>query len=102
MQRRTSHDEKAGFFRSMMTHRDRFLQLVRQTLGSNEARNLAARFAMVELEDGSFYDMSQDYFRFMFEPGIEPTNNHPEQQIRHCVIDRHITQERAAPASFRV
>lgn len=37
-------------------------------------------------------EMSQDYFRFMFEPGAEPTNNHTEQQIRHCVIDRRITQ----------
>ena len=24
----------------------------------------------------------------MFEPGVEPTNNHSEQQVRHCVIDR--------------
>ena len=38
------------------------------------------------------YDMSQDYFWFLFESGVEPTNNHSEQQIRHCVIDRRITQ----------
>ncbi|HJN07455.1 MAG TPA: transposase, partial [Pirellulaceae bacterium] len=38
------------------------------------------------------YDLSQDYFRFMFAPDVEPTNNHSEQQIRHCVIDRKITQ----------
>jgi transposase len=38
------------------------------------------------------YDLSQDYFRFMFHAEIEPTNNHSEQQIRHCVIDRRITQ----------
>ncbi len=24
--------------------------------------------------------------------GVEPTNNHTEQQVRHCVIDRRITQ----------
>ena len=36
--------------------------------------------------------MSQDYFRFMFAAGVEPTNNHSEQQVRHCVIDRRITQ----------
>ncbi len=36
--------------------------------------------------------MSQDYFRFMFEANVEPTNNHSEQQVRHCVIDRRITQ----------
>ncbi len=28
----------------------------------------------------------------MFESGVEPTNNHSEQQVRHCVIDRRITQ----------
>ena len=38
------------------------------------------------------YDLSQDYFRFMFVEGVEPTNNHNEQQIRLCVIDRRITQ----------
>ncbi len=47
---------------------------------------------MVELEEGGSYDMSQDYFRFMSVPGVEPTNNHTEQQIRHCVIDRRVTQ----------
>ena len=26
------------------------------------------------------------------QPGGEPTNNHNEQQLRHCVIDRRITQ----------
>ena len=36
--------------------------------------------------------MSEDYFRFLFSPGVEPTNNHSEQQIRHIVIDRRITQ----------
>jgi len=28
----------------------------------------------------------------MFTEGVEPTNNHSEQQIRQCVIDRKITQ----------
>ena len=46
---------------------------------------------VVELDGGSHYDMSVDYFRFMFADGVEPTNNHSEQQIRHCVIDRRIT-----------
>lgn len=44
---------------------------------------------------------SQDYFRFMFEPGVEPTNNHSEQQIRHCVIDRRITQGTRSEAGQR-
>jgi hypothetical protein len=86
-----------GFHRSMLTHRDRFLELVRQPPSSKEARNLAARFAIVEYLDEQSsetgrYDLSQDYFRFMFAEGVEPTNNHSEQQIRHCVIDRRITQ----------
>ena len=86
-----------GFRRSMMIHRDRFLELVRQPPSTKEAANLAARFAIREyVVEGSkevqLYDMSQDYFRFMFADGLEPTNNHNEQQIRQCVIDRLITQ----------
>ena len=45
--------------------------------------------------------MSQDYFRFMFTSGVEPTNNHSEQQIRHCVIDRRITQGTRSAAGQR-
>lgn len=82
----------AGFHRSMITHRDRFLEIVRKPPDSKEAANLTERFQIVELVDGSNYDMSQDYFRFMFASGVEPTNNHTEQQVRHCVIDRRITQ----------
>ncbi len=82
----------AGFHRSMITHRDRFLEIVRKPPDSKEGANLTERFLIVELIDGGTYDMSQDYFRFMFAPGVEPTNNHSEQQVRHCVIDRRITQ----------
>ena len=83
--------------RSMLTHRDRFLEVVRNPPSTKEAKNLAARFAIVEYstddsKENYAYDMSQDYFRFMFAEGVEPTNNHSEQQIRHCVIDRKITQ----------
>jgi len=86
-----------GFHRSMLTHRDRFLELVRKPPSTKEAANLAARFAIVDyIDDESSqtgqYDLSQDYFRFMFADGVEPTNNHSEQQIRQCVIDRRITQ----------
>src|SRR5262249_21180491 len=34
----------------------------------------------------------EGYFRFLTEPGIEPTNNLAEQAIRFVVIDRRITQ----------
>lgn len=86
-----------GFHRSMLTHRDRFLELVRQPPATKEAKNLAARFEIVtyrceDSEACQTYDLSDDYFRFMFAAGVEPTNNHNEQQLRHCVIDRRITQ----------
>jgi hypothetical protein len=88
---------ESGFRRSMLAHRDRFLEIVRKPPDSKEAGNLAARFAGIPFQaEGSdeieSYDLSQDYFRFMFEANVEPTNNHSEQQIRHCVIDRKITQ----------
>jgi hypothetical protein len=35
---------------------------------------------------------AKDYFRFLTEPGLEPTNNRAERQIRPVVIDRRITQ----------
>jgi transposase len=87
----------AGFHRSMLTHRARFLQVVRHPPAPKEAQTLAARFAIVpyttaDSSEPDTYDLSQDYFRFMFADGVEPTNNHSEQQIRHCVIDRRITQ----------
>ena len=86
-----------GFHRSMLTHRDRFLELVRKPPESKEAANLAARFRVIpfQTEDSDqvqSYNLSEDYFRFMFADGLEPTNNHSEHQIRHCVIDRRITQ----------
>ena len=95
-----------GFRRSMITHRDRFLELVRNPPSSKEAANLAARFALVDYVDQDssetgLYDLSQDYFRFMFVEGVEPTNNHSEQQIRHCVIDRKITQGTRGEAGQR-
>ena len=95
-----------GFHRSMQIHRDRFLALVRQPPATKEAKNLAARFAVVESIDEATsergeYDLSQDYFRFMFAESVEPTNNHAEQQIRHCVIDRRITQGTRGEAGQR-
>jgi hypothetical protein len=97
---------ESGFRRSMLTHRDRFLEIVRKPPDSTEAGNLAARFALIPFQaEGSdeieSYDMSQDYFRFMFESGVEPTNNHSEQQIRLCVIDRKITQGTRSAAGQR-
>ena len=83
---------ESGRDRSLNYHRNEFLQIVRSIPDSSEAQNLASRFAVVDVADGSTYDMSADYFRFMFAAELEPTNNHSEQQIRHVVIDRRITQ----------
>ena len=101
-----SEMSEAGFHRSMLTHRERFLELVRQPPASKEAANLAARFAIgefttAESPEVQTYDHSDDYFRFMFAEGVEPTNNHSEQQIRHCVIDRRITQGTRGEAGQR-
>ena len=81
-----------GRRRSFVMHRKKFLDVVRKPPDSSDAANLSARFEIVELADGGHYDMSEDYFRFLFASGVEPTNNHTEQQVRHCVIDRRITQ----------
>ena len=95
-----------GFHRSMITHRNRFLELIRKPPCSKEAANLAARFAVIDYIEGDTeeiakYDLSEDYFRFMFADEVEPTNNHSEQQIRHCVIDRRITQGTRGEAGQR-
>lgn len=81
-----------GRHRSFVMHRDKFLAIAVHPPDIPEARTLADRFTVVECEDGSRYDMSQNYFRFLFEPNVEPTNNHTEQQVRHCVLDRRVTQ----------
>jgi hypothetical protein len=95
-----------GFHRSMITHRDRFLEIVRKPPETKEAKNLAARFAIVdyttdESKQVKAYDLSEDYFRFMSASEVEPTNNHSEQQIRHCIIDRKITQGTRSEAGQR-
>jgi transposase len=81
-----------GQHRSFVMHRYKFLAIATHPPDVLEARTLADRFSVVECEDGNQYDMSQDYFRFLFEHDVEPTNNHTEQQVRHCVIDRRVTQ----------
>ena len=55
----------------------------------------------MDVTDGSTYDLSQDYFRFLFVDGLAPTNNHSEQQIRHVVIDRRISQSTRSESGQR-
>ena len=83
---------EAGFARSMDRIRRAFLKVVRRPPQQSEALTLAARFRGKAAEN---------YFRFLTMPGIEPTNNLTEQQIRHIVIDRHITQGTRGEAGQR-
>ncbi len=46
-------------------------------------------------------EYGEEYFLFLENPQIEPTNNLAEQQVRHCVIDRRITQGTRGPAGQR-
>lgn len=56
-----------------------------------EAQNIAKRFR----------DHGDAYFTFLDTPGIEPTNNGPERQIRFLAIDRKITQGTRGEAGRR-
>jgi transposase len=64
------------------------------TLGSpptSEAENLAERF----------YTHTEEYFRFITDPDIEPTNNLAEQVLRFVAIHRRITQGTRGEAGQR-
>ena len=96
----------AHLIRDIRFLENRFMELIGNAPSTKEAGNLAARFRTVqytsdECDTPQNYDLSEDYFRFMFTDGVEPTNNHSEQQIRHCVIDRRITQGTRGKAGQR-
>ena len=46
-------------------------------------------------------DYGEEYFLFIENPQIEPTNNLAEREVRHCVIDRRITQGTRGTAGQR-
>ena len=70
-----------------------FLKRMRRPPNHPLARKLAKRFK------GKAAD---DYFRFLADPEVEPTNNGTERQIRHTVIDRRITQGTRGQAGMRL
>jgi transposase len=72
-----------GFIRSMERIKAGFLKQMRGRPDHTLAKKLARRFKGKAAED---------YFRFLTEPHVEPTNNETERQIRPVVIDRRITQ----------
>jgi len=70
------------FRRRLERQRDQFLRMARRTQAGGEAATLAKRFRT----------HGREYFTFITQPDIDPTNNVAEQAIRFCVIDRLITQ----------
>jgi transposase len=58
---------------------------------TRHSRNLAVRLEA----------HGESYFRFLTEPGVEPTNNLAEQAIRFVVLDRLVTQGTRSEAGNR-
>jgi len=81
-----------GFIRSMDKIKAGFLSRMRRPPNHPLAKKLARRFRG---------NAAENYFRFLTEPGAEPTNNGTERQIRPVVIDRRITQGTRGDAGMR-
>ncbi len=81
-----------GYLCSMEKIKDSFLNRMRRPPDHKLARKLARRFKGKAAED---------YFRFLSEPDVEPTNNGTERQVRPVVIDRRITQGTRGQAGMR-
>ena len=81
-----------GFARKMKNIQQGFLARIRRPPDQARCKTLARRFKGKAAED---------YFRFMTEPEVEPTNNGTEREIRHTVIDRRITQGTRGQAGMR-
>jgi len=81
-----------GFVRSMKKIKAGFLSRMRRPPNNKHAKKLAKRFKGKAAEN---------YFRFLCEPNVEPTNNDTERQIRPVVIDRRITQGTRGDAGMR-
>jgi transposase len=81
-----------GFIRSMERIKAGFLSRMRRAPNHKLAKKLARRFKGKAAEN---------YFRFLSEPEVEPTNNGTERQIRPVVIDRRITQGTRGDAGMR-
>ena len=91
LHRRKDYTAK-GFTRRMAKIQHAFLRRMRRPPNHHLARKLAKRFKGKSAED---------YFRFLTEPDVEPTNNGTEREIRHSVIDRRITQGTRGQAGMR-
>lgn len=78
------------FRRKMERLKAKFLATGRRSQASG-ARDMVARLK----------DYGEEYFLFLENPHIEPTNNLAEREGRHCVIDRRITQGTRGTAGQR-
>ena len=81
-----------GFIRSMERIKAGFLKRMRRAPDHKLAKKLARRFKGKAAEN---------YFSFLTESNVEPTNNGTERQIRPVVIDRRITQGTRGDAGMR-
>lgn len=69
-----------------------FLTEIRRPPNHKLAKNISRRFEGLAAEN---------YFRFLTEADVEPTNNGSEREIRHIVIDRKITQGTRGDSGIR-
>jgi transposase len=81
----------ARWQRAIAKVRAEVLAVAKRAPMRTEAQNIAKRFR----------DHGDAYFTFLDTPGIEPTNNGPERQIRFLAIDRKITQGTRGEAGRR-
>ena len=80
-----SQDELTAdeFKRLMLQHKEAILNTVRRFVPEHKKATVLAE---------RFEKFGESYFLFIDNPGIEPTNNAAEREIRTLVIDRKITQ----------
>ena len=91
LHRRSRYTSK-GFVAAMKRIKKGFLGRIRRPPDHALVKKLARRFKGKAAED---------YFRFLNETNVEPTNNRTERQIRPVVIDRRITQGTRGDAGMR-
>lgn len=81
-----------GWMRSKERIKACFLQQMRCSPDHKLAKKLAKRVKA---------EAAEDYFRFLTDSNMEPTNNGTERQIWPVVIDRRITQGTRGQAGMR-
>jgi len=81
-----------GYLLLMEKIKEGFLRRMRRPPNHPLAKKLSRRFRGKAAED---------YFRFLTEAEVKPTNNDTERQIRPIVIDRRITQGTRGDAGMR-